>query len=119
MMLCGELGALSKIISVAFWGVVSFGEKVTATLQLLPGASFLLLHWPLRANALPGGVTVSICTITDVRDFLLLAFLIEIFLGLLVFPTSVVVPNATEGGLTETLGIADGVDVGVAVRVAV
>ena len=88
-------------------------------MQLFPGASFLLVHGFLIANALPGGETVSDWTITEMRDFLLLLFLIEIFLGLLVFPTSVVVPNDTAGGMIDTLGIAVGVTVGVAVRVGV
>ena len=94
VIVCGVPTTLSKIISVPLCGVVFGGVKVTTTLQLLPGAS-VLRHCDLTAN---GGVAVSIWIIAERCELLLLAFLSEIFLGLLVFPTTVPVPNDTLGG---------------------
>ena len=115
--ICGEPGALSKIISIAFCGVVSFGEKVTDTLQVLPGLR-VFLHCDLIAKT-PTGVTLCIWMIRD-GPFFLAVFLIFNAFGLLVLPTGVVVPNARAGGLTcGGEGTAVAVAVGVAVVVAV
>ena len=94
VIVCGDPVTLSKIISVPLCGVVFGGVNVTSTLQLLPGAS-VLWHCDLTAN---GGVAVSIWIIAERCELLLLAFLSEIFLGLLVFPTTVPVPNDTLDG---------------------
>ena len=91
--------------------------KVTDTLQLFPGVSFLLLHWLFIANTPPGGDTVSIWMMAVRRDDLLLAFLIGIDLALLVFPTGVPVPNETICGCNKFIGTWVGVAVGVAVGV--
>jgi hypothetical protein len=113
---CGAPVTLSKISSSPLCLVVSVGLKVTDTLQLLPGAS-VFWHCDLTANT--GGDALSISILTA-KVFFLPAFLILTLLGLLVFPTAVLLPNPSERGLTISFwSIGSGVAVGVAVIVGV
>ena len=114
---CGEPLALSKIIRLPVSAVVSStGLKVTDTLQLLPGLS-VFLDRDLTANT--DGDALSISTLTGTPVCLLPLFLMVTDLGLLVFPTVVLVPKLSEEGPTETIPTGVGVAVGVWVAVGV
>src|SRR5208283_4003336 len=116
---CGEPVALSTIIRWPISAVVSsIGVKVTATLQLLPGAS-ILSHRDFTAKT--AGVAVSISTLTAGPVFLWPLFLIVTSLALLGFPISFLSPKLSDEGLTDTVptGVSVAVGVAVAVRVAV
>src|SRR5208283_1927042 len=113
---CGEPVALSTIIRWPISAVVSsIGVKVTATLQLLPGAS-ILSHRDFTAKT--AGVAVSISTLTAGPVFLWPLFLIVTSLALLGLPISFLSPKFSDEGLIDSVpGVAEAV--GVAVRVAV
>jgi hypothetical protein len=111
---CGEPVTLSLISRFALCGVVSGGVKVTDTLQLLPGMSDVSAHSDDTANADGDGDTLSPSMLTARPVFLLPAFLIVTVLGLLVFPTVTLFPNASEAGLIVSFS-----EIGVGVAVAV
>ena len=82
-------------------------------MQLLPGFS-IFLHCDFTVKV--DGDTLSISMFTGKPFFFGLAFLILIVLGLLVFPTITVCPNASDEGTILTAA-AVAVEVGVAVAV--
>ena len=90
--------------------MVSVGAKATDALQLLPGAS-VFLHSDFTTNTSDDVLSVMIST---AKVFFAPAFLIVTVLALLVVPTLVLFPNASESGLIVSFwSIGVGVAVGV------